>query len=77
MVERRIVGLLLGPQVPGSIVALAGAVAFVVGLVVLVVVRNEIAQREAVVRGDEVGTAQEGYPNRIGVAFALLRKHRD
>ncbi len=44
----------LAAAVPGTVVAFAVAVAFAVGLVVLVVVRHEISEREAVVRGDEV-----------------------
>ena len=41
-------------EVPRSVVAFAVAVLFAVGLVVLVVVRHEVAQRKAVVRRDEV-----------------------
>src|SRR4051812_39370362 len=50
----RIIRLSLGAAVPRSVVALAVAVLFPVRLVVLVVVRDEIAQRETVVRGNEV-----------------------
>ena len=50
LVDRRIVGRPLDAVVPRAVVALAVAVVFAVGLVVLVVVRHEIAQREAVVR---------------------------
>ena len=52
--DRRVVGLALDAAVPRPVVALAVAVALAVGLVVLVVVRDQVAQREAVVRGDEV-----------------------
>ena len=49
-----IVGRALDAAVPRSIVALAVVVALAVGLVVLLVVGHEVAQREAVVRGHEV-----------------------
>ena len=44
----------LDAAVPGAVVAFAVAVVLAVRLVVLVVVRHQVAQREAVVRGDEV-----------------------
>ena len=50
----RIVGRPFDAAVPRAVVALAVAVVLAVGLVVLVVVRDQVAQREAVVRGDEV-----------------------
>ncbi len=43
---------------------LAVAVVFAVGLVVLLVVGNQVAQREAVVRGDEVD-ARGGTPRGV------------
>ena len=49
-----VVGLALDAAVPRAVVRLAVAVVLAVGLVVLVVVRDEVAQREAVVGGDEV-----------------------
>ena len=49
-----VVGRSFDAEIPRAIVALAVAVVLAVRLVVLLVVRNEIAQREAVVRGDEV-----------------------
>ena len=51
---RRVVGRPFDAAVPRAVVALAVAVVLAVRLVVLVVVRDEVAQREAVVRGDEV-----------------------
>src|SRR5262245_1288593 len=53
-VHVRIVGRPFGAAVPRSVVSLAVATVFAVGLVVLLVVRHEVAEREAVVRGDEV-----------------------
>ena len=50
----RVVGLALDAAVPGPVVVGAVAVALAVGLVVLAVVGDEVAQREAVVGGDEV-----------------------
>ena len=52
--DLRVVGRALDAAVPGPVVALAVAVVLAVGLVVLLVVGDEVAQREAVVRGDEV-----------------------
>ena len=52
--DLRVVGRPFGAAVPRAVVALAVAVVFAVRLVVLLVVGDEIAQREAVVRGDEV-----------------------
>ena len=49
-----VVGRALDAAVPRAVVALAVAVVLAVGLVVLLVVRDEVAQREAVVGGDEV-----------------------
>ena len=49
-----IVGLALDAVVPGPVVVGPVAVALLVGLVVLLVVGDEVAQREAVVGGDEV-----------------------
>ena len=47
------------------VVVVAVAVVFAVGLVVLVVVADEIVQREAVVRGDEVDAG-------VGLAAVVL-----
>ena len=49
-----VVGLALDAAVPGPVVVGAVAVVLAVGLVVLVVVGDQVAQREAVVGGDEV-----------------------
>ena len=53
-VDLRVVGLALDAAVPRAVVVGPVAVVLEVGLVVLVVVGDEVAQREAVVRGDEV-----------------------
>ena len=50
----RVVGRALHPAVPRPVVAFAVAVVLAVGLVVLLVVRHQVGQREAVVTGDEV-----------------------
>ena len=52
--DHHVVGRPLDTAVPASVVALAVVAAFAVGLVVLLVVADEIAQGEAVVGGDEV-----------------------
>ena len=52
--DLRVVGRPFDAAVPAAVVVLAVAVVLAVGLVVLVVVAHEVAQREAVVRGDEV-----------------------
>ena len=52
--ERRIVGLALDAAVPGAVVVGAVLVVLEVGLVVLLVVGDEVAQREPVMGGDEV-----------------------
>ena len=49
-----VVGRPLDPAVPRAVVALAVPVLLAVRLVVLLVVRDEVGQGEAVVRGDEV-----------------------
>ena len=49
-----VVGRALDAVVPGPVVALAVVVVLAVGLVVLLVVGHQVAQREAVVGGDEV-----------------------
>src|SRR5436305_2038451 len=53
-VDRGVVGLPFGAAVPAQVVVVAVAVLFAVRVVVLVVVADEIHQREPVVRGDEV-----------------------
>ncbi len=52
--DRRVVGLALLATVPGPVVVGAVTVALAVGLVVLAVVRHQVAQREPVVGGHEV-----------------------
>src|SRR5690606_42145270 len=64
-VHFRVVGLALGAMVPGQVVAVAVPVAFAVGLVVFLVVGDEVAEREAVVGGDEVDA-------RVGRAAIVL-----
>src|SRR4051812_38586468 len=54
LVDLGVVGLALGAVVPRAVVIGAVLIVLAVRLVVLVVVRDEIAQREAVVRSDEV-----------------------
>ena len=53
-VDGRVIGRALDPAVPRAIVALAVLVVLAVGLVVLLVVRGEVGQREPVVGGHEV-----------------------
>ena len=60
-----IVGRALGAVVPRSVVRFAVVAVLAVGLVVLVVVRHEVAQREAVVGGDEVD--RRGRPAGVGL----------
>ena len=64
----RVVGRALDAVVPRPVVVAAVAVALAVGLVVLVVVRRQVGEREAVVRGDEVDRGDRargrGAPNR-------------
>src|SRR5439155_20711287 len=50
----RVVGRPLGAAVPGPVVVAAVPVVLPVGLVVLVVVGDEVGKGEAVVRGDKV-----------------------
>ena len=64
-----IVGLALGAVVPGLVVVRAVLVVLAVRLVVLVAVADEIVQREAVVRGDEVDA-------RLRVAPLALKQIR-
>ena len=59
-VHRRVVRRPLGPGVPRAVVALAVVVVLAVGLVVLLVVGDQVVQREAVVRGDEVDAGLGG-----------------
>src|SRR6201996_4484822 len=54
VVDGRVVGRALGPAVPGPVVVGAVPVVLAVGLVVLVVVGDQVVDGEAVVRGDEV-----------------------
>src|SRR5579872_5237963 len=50
----RVIGRSLRSAVPRPVVALAVAIIFPVRLIVLIVVRDQIVKREAVMRGDEV-----------------------
>jgi hypothetical protein len=52
--DRRIVRRPFGAPVGAAVVVAAVAVVLAVRVVVLVLVRHEIGEREAVVRGDEV-----------------------
>ena len=57
--DLRVLGRALDAVVPRAVVALAVVVVLAVGVVVLLVVGHQVAQREAVVGGDEVD-AREG-----------------
>ncbi|CAM5589026.1 hypothetical protein SGLAM104S_04776 [Streptomyces glaucescens] len=57
-----VVGLPFRAAVPGPVVALSVAVVLPVGLVVLLVVRRQVVQGEAVVAGDEVDGGQRPPP---------------
>ncbi len=61
-----VVGRSLDAAVPRAVVVLAVAVVLAVGLVVLLVVGDEVAQREAVVRGDEVDAGRRAPARRPG-----------
>ncbi len=69
-VDLRIVGLALHAAVPRPVVVRAVLVVLEVGLVVLLVVRDEVVQREAVVGGDEVD--RRGRPPAV-VAVEVAR----
>ena len=80
--DRRVVGRPLDAAVPRAVVGLAVAVVLAVRVVVLLVVRDEVGQREAVVGGDEVdrrgrssgvGLVEVGAPREAG---AELRQRR-
>src|SRR5205085_2509023 len=60
-----VVGVALGARVPGAVVVGAVPVVLAVGLVVLVVVGDQVAEGEAVVGGDEVD-------RRVGPAAVAL-----
>ena len=64
LVDRRVVGRALGAVVPRPVVGMAVLVVLAVGLVVLVVVGDEVGEGEAVMGGDEVH-------RRPGLAAAL------
>ena len=57
-----VVGRALDAVVPGPVVGLAVVVVLAVGVVVLLVVRHEVAHREAVVGGDEVDAGDRAPP---------------
>ena len=61
----RVVGRPLGAAVPGAVVVGPVAVVLAVRLVVLLVVGDEVVQREAVVRGDEVDRRER--PPAVGL----------
>jgi hypothetical protein len=63
--DLRIVGRPLDAAVPAAVVVGAVAAVLAVGLVVLLVVGDEVAQREAVVRGDEVDRGER--PAAVGL----------
>ena len=75
-----VVGLALDAVVPGLVVVGAVAVALAVGVVVLALVGDEVVQREAVVRGDEVDAGLRlaalvlEQVGRAGEAVADLRR---
>src|SRR5262249_57833905 len=67
----RVVGGALGAAVPGFVVAGPVVVVLAVGLVVLVVVGDQVAQGESVVHGDQVdrrGGAPAGGAVQVGGA---------
>ncbi len=53
-IDRRVIGRPLDPAVPADVVAVAVLVVFAVRLVVLLVVGDDVVQREAVMRGHEI-----------------------
>src|SRR5208337_4549734 len=61
----RVVGRSLGSAVPAIVAARAVAVLLAVGLVMLVVVRDKVFEREAVVAGDEVDAGGWGAPGLL------------
>ena len=61
-VDRRIVGLALDAVVPAAVVVVPVLVRLEIRLVVLLVVGDEVAEREAVVRGDEVDRRERPAP---------------
>src|SRR6185436_5128541 len=67
--DRGVVGGTFGAVIPRAVVRVAVAVVLAVGLVVLVVVGDDVVQREAVVRGDEVDA-------RPGLAAAVVEFRR-
>ena len=77
-----VVGLALDAVVPGAVVVGAVAVVLAVGLVVLVLVGHQVAQGEAVVRGDEVDRRERPAAvvgvevRRAGEPVAELRARR-
>src|SRR5690606_4405551 len=68
--DRLVVGWSFGAEVPGTVVAFAVAVVFPVGVVVLLVVRHQVVQREAIVGRDDVdaGARQPTVGEQIGTA---------
>ena len=69
-VDVRIVGRPFDAAVPRAVVVGAVAVVLAVRVVVLLVVRDEVAQREAVVRGDEVDRRERP----LAVALVEIRR---
>src|SRR5262249_7588939 len=72
-----VVGVALRSATPAAIVVAAVAILLAVRVVVLVLVRNEVAQGEPVVRGDEVDAGARAAPGRlveIGAAGESLRE---
>src|ERR1035438_7308271 len=74
-VDGWVVGLALGPTVPGPVVALTVLVALSVGLVVLLVEGHEVPQGETVVCYDEVDRGDRA-PGRVLVQVAGSREPR-
>ena len=77
--DLRVVGRSLDAVVGRAVVALAVVVVLAVGLVVLLVVGHEVAQREAVVRGDEVDLGDRAAPGvlvEVGRARPPARRTR-
>src|SRR5207244_10722849 len=79
--DRRVVGRSLDAVVRAAIVVAAVAIRLQIGVVVLALVADEVLQREAVVRGDEIDARSRAAPGaledvaRAGEARGELADH--